>query len=72
LTHVLPEPELDAACLALAQRVAGLAPQAARLNKQTLRAVNAGAAVSHPYGYAASAEHREGIAAFMAKRKPLF
>jgi enoyl-CoA hydratase/carnithine racemase len=72
LTHVVPEADLDAACQALAQRVAGLAPQAARLNKQTLRAVKAGTAIDKPYGYADSAEHREGIAAFMAKRKPHF
>ena len=72
LTHVLPEAALDAACQALAQRVAGLAPQAARLNKQTLRANKAGATVGEPYGYAASPEHREGIAAFLAKRKPQF
>jgi enoyl-CoA hydratase/carnithine racemase len=72
LTHMLPGTELDAACLALAQRVAGLAPQAARLNKQTLRANQIGATIDKPYGYAASPEHQEGIAAFIAKRKPQF
>jgi enoyl-CoA hydratase/carnithine racemase len=72
LTHVMSQPELDAACLALTQRVASLAPQAARLNKQTLRALKSGADLADPYGYAASPEHREGIAAFMAKRKPHF
>jgi enoyl-CoA hydratase/carnithine racemase len=72
LTHVLPEAELDAACQALAQRVAGLAPQAARLNKQTLRAIQSGTAIDEPYGYASSPEHQEGIAAFIAKRKPQF
>jgi enoyl-CoA hydratase/carnithine racemase len=72
LTHVLPESELDAACQSLAQRVAGLAPQAARLNKQTLRASLAGVSIEQPYGYADSPEHREGIGAFIAKRKPHF
>jgi enoyl-CoA hydratase/carnithine racemase len=72
LTHVLPEAELDAACQSLAHRIAGLAPQTARLNKQTLRAIQAGAAIDKPYGYATSAEHQEGIAAFIAKRKPQF
>lgn len=72
LTHVLPQAELDAACQALAQRVAGLAPQAARLNKQTLRAMRTGAAIDKPYGYANSSEHREGIEAFIGKRKPHF
>jgi enoyl-CoA hydratase/carnithine racemase len=52
--------------------VAGLAPQAARLNKQTLRANQIGATIDKPYGYAASPEHQEGIAAFIAKRKPQF
>ena len=58
------------------RRVASLAPQAARLNKQTLRALAAGdmaaPALAQPYAYADSAEHREGIAAFMAKRIPQF
>jgi enoyl-CoA hydratase/carnithine racemase len=72
LTHVLAAPELEAACQALTRRVAGLAPQAARMNKQTLRALQAGTAVDQPYGYASSPEHREGISAFLAKRKPQF
>jgi enoyl-CoA hydratase/carnithine racemase len=72
LTHILKPAELDHACLTLAQRIGGLAPQAARLNKQTLRALRNGAELRDPYGYAASAEHVEGIAAFIAKRKPIF
>ncbi len=72
LTHVLPQAELETACLALAHRISGLAPRAARLNKQTLRALKNGADIENPYGYAASFEHQEGITAFIAKRKPLF
>jgi enoyl-CoA hydratase/carnithine racemase len=57
------------------QGVLALSPQAARLNKQTLRALRAGV---HPdvwpqaYAYANSPEHREGIAAFLDKRAPHF
>jgi enoyl-CoA hydratase/carnithine racemase len=58
-------------------RIAALAPQAARMNKQTLRSLlNASAAAGIEddltYAYADSAEHREGIGAFLEKRKPLF
>lgn len=70
-----------------AARIAALAPQAARLNKQTLR--NIFKQNWHPslsayeddaietlnqsaYSYAPSAEHQEGITAFLAKRKPRF
>jgi enoyl-CoA hydratase/carnithine racemase len=61
-----------------------LAPQAARLNKQALRTLalqplpsgvsgqDGGAQASVAYGYADSTEHREGIGAFLEKRKPVF
>lgn len=60
-----------------AHRLHGLAPQAARTHKQTLRALAASSPaveqmVASAYDYANSAEHREGIEAFMAKRKPNF
>ena len=87
LTRVCMAAELGSAGHELAVRIAGLAPQAARLNKQTLRRLNepvAPAEYAHiapdliaselrsPYAYADSAEHREGIAAFLDKRKPVF
>lgn len=72
LTRVLPDAELEASCLAMARRIATLAPQAARLNKQTLRALKNGAPIENPYGYAAHPEHQEGISAFIAKRKSRF
>ncbi len=72
LTRVLPDSELVEASQRMALRVAGLAPQAARLNKQTLRALGAGLDIAAPYAYADSDEHREGISAFIAKRQPHF
>lgn len=76
LHAVLPDAEVAADVQARAQRVARLAPQAARLNKQTLRALGEGrpveAVLERAYDYADQAEHREGIAAFLAKRQPVF
>ena len=64
--------QLEVQTLATAQRIAKLAPQAARLNKQTMRTLAAGQVVSAPYAYADSAEHREGISAFLEKRVAQF
>jgi len=72
LTHTMEPAELEPTCLALARRVTALAPQAARLNKQSLRALQSGAEIESPYAYASHPEHQEGIAAFLAKRKPNF
>lgn len=90
LLQVLGDTGVAAHSEALAQRVASLAPQAARMNKQTLRAIHAknkslarvdsaqaatdfiATLATTAYTYADSAEHREGIAAFLAKRKPQF
>lgn len=72
LTHCVEEGELAPHCAALARRVAALAPQAARLNKQTLRALQSGTPLEQPFAYANSPEHREGITAFLDKRKPQF
>lgn len=76
--------EARAEALASACRIAALAPGAARLNKQTLRALKSvqqgpqatdhppGHTLPDPYAYADSAEHREGITAFLEKRPPVF
>jgi enoyl-CoA hydratase/carnithine racemase len=79
LLRVLPDAELRAEVLAHANRIAALAPAAARLNKATFAALRqagaqAGVAplLATAYDYADSAEHREGIAAFLAKRPPVF
>lgn len=87
LSRVMPDNKLAAEAAATVQRIVALAPQAARLNKQTLRSLNRPLAldgiapiaiqsVAHKpdaaYAYADSAEHREGISAFLAKRPPIF
>lgn len=75
LLDVLPDAEVPDAAWRHAQRIAGLAPQAARLHKATFRALAAGEMkqlLAGAYDYADSAEHREGIDAFLAKRPPRF
>ena len=87
LSQVVDDDALDAQVHATALRIADLAPQAARMNKQTLRALNrplAGFPIGYkkseivaknilrPYAYADNAEHSEGIQAFLEKRKPVF
>ena len=80
LQRVVPNEELALEVEASAARVAQLAPQAARMNKRLLRQL-AGRAPDAPlpedllaraYDYAGSAEHREGISAFLEKRTPRF
>lgn len=66
----------------LAERICSLAPAAARQNKRTLRsnhalvrAFNLPTAIdliANAYGYADTAEHREGVTAFTDKRAPRF
>ena len=94
LSRVVPADAIDADVIATAQRIAALAPQAARMNKQALRAIcmpdfvpnqplalmqQAQSAINNvandyvdTYAYADSAEHREGINAFLEKRPPKF
>jgi len=111
LTSVVADDDLAAHAQVTLQRILALAPQAARLNKQTFRALNQALALmnkaqvatnsevdcgvgtgshgasqvhstglpaavndlmEHAYAYADSAEHREGIAAFLHKRPPVF
>ena len=76
LSRVLPDAQLSAELLATVQGMLGLSPQAARLNKRTLRALHAPGSVlvddAASYVYADSAEHREGILAFLEKRSPVF
>ena len=87
LSRVVADDMVATEALVSAMRIAALAPGAARLNKQVLRALKmppapdgkAQAAIEmivngpqDPYAYADSAEHREGITAFLAKRPPVF
>ena len=75
LHRVVADEQVAQACEDAAQRIAALSPQAARLNKRTLRALSlqvAGLDTSGAYDYADSREHREGIDAFLAKRPPRF
>jgi enoyl-CoA hydratase len=81
LHRVMADADVAGEAWASAQRAAALSPQAARLNKQTLRTLARRpgelrpadtATIANAYGYADSAEHREGILAFLEKRKPAF
>jgi enoyl-CoA hydratase len=82
LQHLVPTSDFQSGVDALVARICVLAPQAARLNKRTLRALReqhdpdrqaaAREELAGAYRYAPGAEHREGIAAFLAKRKPAF
>ena len=79
LNQVLVADALGAAVREYLQRIQQLAPQAARLNKASFRALShvqhAQAAIdltATSYDYAASAEHREGVSAFIEKRLPAF
>jgi len=111
LTAVVADDELAEHTQVIVQRILALAPQAARLNKQTFRALNQALALTdhaqgatsnevkrasdqqlstatpvdltdqsnaridllkRAYGYADSAEHREGVSAFLQKRAPVF
>ena len=79
LNNVLIDAALDAAVQSCVARICALAPGAARLNKQAFRtlvpanwAQPAIDLIANAYAYAAEPDHREGIAAFIEKRKPDF
>lgn len=80
LHAVWPDADVLAHSLHLAGRIARLAPQAARLNKQALRSLRAyhpvarwsAAELAAAYAYAPGEEHREGVSAFLDKRQPRF
>jgi enoyl-CoA hydratase/carnithine racemase len=74
LGRVLPVDDWQTPVQRWTAQVQRLAPHAARKNKQTLRELTAGPMHPHsdPYAYADTAEHREGIAAFLEKRRPQF
>lgn len=77
LVHaVVSDAELAQSVAQRAQKLATFSPQAARINKRTLRQIAAGgpndAERRAHFAYADSAEHREGIHAFLEKRTPRF
>ncbi len=77
LVHaVVTDAEVAAHTLQRARHAAALSPQAARINKRTLRQIAAGgpsaAETRAHFGYADSTEHREGVMAFIEKRPPSF
>ena len=88
LNRVVADADVASAAMQSVNRILALSPQAARLNKQTFRGLNkplagvfindtainsiVNSAVGNPYAYADSAEHQEGISAFIAKRKPIW
>jgi enoyl-CoA hydratase len=88
LNRVVADADVADSAMQSVKRILALAPQAARLNKQTFRSINkplAGVFIAdtainsivntsydNPYAYAESAEHQEGINAFIAKRKPIW
>ncbi len=77
VTRVVADALVAAEAERTAARIAQLSPQALRLNKRALRefatpALSAAEQRAAHYAYADSAEHREGLAAFNAKRPPRF
>jgi len=76
VNRVVQDDEVAAEVQRTAERIAALSPQAMRLNKITLRQLARGGIsdaerMAH-YTYADSAEHREGLAAFIDKRPARF
>ena len=78
LHELLPAAALAGAADRLAVQMSELAPQAARANKRMLRELATQAPealerlVASAYDYADCSEHREGVSAFMQKRRPNF
>ena len=77
LVHaVVADDAVEAQALHRARHAATLSPQAARLNKRTLRQIAGGGPSAAErrahFAYADSAEHREGVMAFIEKRPPRF
>ena len=76
VNRVVPDVDVAPETLRSAQHIAALSPQAMRLNKITLRQLAAGGPsvgeLRAHYAYAPSDEHREGLAAFIARRPARF
>ena len=79
LNNVVLDADISLAVQSSVARMCKLAPAAARLNKQCFRAVGqqiralpAIESIATAYQYASTAEHREGVQAFVEKRSPNF
>lgn len=78
LTRVVAASALADEVAATMQRIAAGAPLAARINKTTIRRLSPAvpplteAELSAHFAYAHSADHAEGVAAFLARRPPRF
>jgi len=76
VNEVVSDSDVSTSVQRRAERVSALSPQAARLNKRTLRHIARGDLRGDErralFDYADSAEHREGVTAFIEKRPPRF
>ncbi|MBP6020119.1 MAG: enoyl-CoA hydratase/isomerase family protein [Burkholderiaceae bacterium] len=78
LTRVLPDDQLTADVMRVADRLAQGAPLATRLNKKTIARLSLSEQPLSDYeyrdffSYATSHDHHEGVQAFLAGRKPVF
>ena len=77
LVHeVVADDEVATRVARRAEALSLLAPQAARINKQTLRQIAGGGPDAQQrrshFAYADAAHHREGVHAFIEKRPPRF
>lgn len=76
VNEIVPDTDVASCVQHRAQQLAALSPQAARLNKRTLRHIARGPLTgeerSSLFDYADSRNHREGISAFIEKRAPHF
>lgn len=79
LNNVVLDADISLAVQSSVARMCKLAPAAARLNKQCFRAIGqqirglpAIESIATAYQYAPTAEHREGVQAFVEKRSPNF
>lgn len=79
LNSVVADADISRAVQGSVERICALAPAAARLNKQSFRALRhkiralpAMDLIANAYRYADTAEHREGVTSFVEKRPPQF